>query len=169
MTASASRPGAGTQDRRDGGEVPLVVVPPAIPREEVDSTGRVGAVAYPYRVVDARVRMERPWVHDREDEFVASVDRSRRLAVRADAVPETERRTVDDVLVIPPEVTAEQADEMARDAVFRWTMRRYSLREAPEIALAETRDVYKLFWLAERPDGDVVVDSVDGDRRPLQD
>lgn len=145
----------------------LDVIPPAIPRDEVESTGRVGAIAYPYRIVAASVTMERPFVHDRTDEFVVSVDRSRRLAVRADAFPDVEPRQVDDVLELPAELTPEQADARARKSVFEWTLRRYSLNTAPDIAFDRVVDAHKLFWLAERPDGDVIVDSVRGDETPL--
>jgi hypothetical protein len=180
MTAAAPGPGresaphagetvGGHRDDRVRDSTELTVIPPAVDRGEVDSAGRVGAVAYPYRIVDARVEMERPFVSDRTDEFVASVDRSRRLTVRADTVPETTVRTVEDVLVLPAEVTTERADRMARKSVFRWTLRRYSLNEPPNIRFARTRDAYKLFWLAERPDGDVIVDSVRGEERPLRD
>lgn len=155
-------------DRRVRDAATLTVIPPTVDRETVESTGRVGAVAYPYLVVDARVEMERPFVRDRTDDFVASVDRSRRLTVRADTFPETDRQTVEDVLVLPPEVTTDQAKEMARKAVFRWTLRRYSLNEAPDIRMETTCQAYKLFWLAERPDGDVIVDSVRGEERPLE-
>jgi len=39
----------------------------------------------------------------------------------------------------------------------------------PEVELARTVDAYKLFWLVERPDGDAIIDSVNGDERPLAD
>ena len=150
-------------------EATLSVIPPAGPRDEVDADGRVGAVAYPYRVYDARVTIERPLVSDRETAFVASVDRSRRLVVRADAFPDGEERTVADALVLPAELPVEQARERARDAVFRWTLRTYSLNHAPEIAFERAAGVYKLFWIAEREGGDVIVDSVRGDEDPLHD
>lgn len=152
---------------QNGASTTLDVIAPAIPRENVESTGRVGAIAYPYRVVAASVRMTRPLVHDREDEFVVSVDRSRRLAVRADAFPEVEPRQLDDVLELPAELTPEQADARARKSVFEWTLRRYSLNTAPDITFDRAVDAYKLFWLAERPDGDVIIDSVRGDEAPL--
>jgi hypothetical protein len=145
----------------------LAVVEPAIARTAVHSSGRVGAVAYPYRIIDASVRMERPFVGDRTDSFVVSVDRARRLALRADTVPDVTERSIDDVLVVPPALDDEHADERARKSVLEWTLRRYSLADAPDISLEETIDAYKLFWLAARPDGDVIVDSVRGTERPL--
>lgn len=145
----------------------LTVIPPSIPRDEIGDGGRVGAVAYPYRVSKASVTMERPLVEDRTDEFVVSVDRSRRLAVRADVVPDTVERTVEDVLVIPPEIDDRTADAIARKSVFQWTLRRYSLNHAPTIEFDDPVEAHKLFWIVERPDGDVIVDSVRGDERPL--
>ena len=126
-------------------------------------------VAYPYRIFEAAVRIERPLVGDRTERFVASVDRSRRLAVRADAFPETETRTVEDVLVLPSELSDEGTRARARDAVFKWTLRRYSLTDPPEIRFERDVAGYKLFWLAARDDGDVVVDSVRGTEEPLRD
>lgn len=156
-----------TGTRRDGAE--LAVIPPAIPREDVESAGRVGAIAYPYRIYEAAVTIERPLVADRTDQFVASVDLSRRLTVRADTVPEPVTETLDDVLVIPAELTADEAHDRARKSVFQWALRKYSLNKPPEIELSEPVETYKLFWLAERPGGDVILDSVRGDESPLRD
>jgi hypothetical protein len=160
---------AGATDTSPSASATIPVVPPERPRSAVESAGRVGAVAYPYRIHRARVTVPRPLVGDRTDEFVVSVDRSRRLAVRADVVPETETRTVEDVLVLPSELTDAAADEMARQSVFDWTLRRYSLARPPDIAFERTLDAYKLFWLAERPTGDVILDSVRGEDQPLTD
>lgn len=145
----------------------LSVVEPAIARGEVESEGRVGAVAYPYRIYEAVVTMDRPLIGPRTARYVASVDRSRRLVVRGDVLPETEHRSVDDVLVIPSELTDEEAAIKARDAAFRWTLRTYSPLRAPEVDLESRVDGYRLFWLAERNGGDVVVDSVRGAERRL--
>lgn len=145
----------------------LPAIPPAIPRDEVAADGRVGAVAYPYRVYEAAVTIERPFVSDRETTYVASVDRSRRLVVRADTFPDTGERTVEDVLVLPAELPDDLARDRARDAVFRWTLRTYSLNHAPEIEFERSTDAYKLFWIAERDGGDVIVDSVRGEEDPL--
>lgn len=149
------------------GEVEIPVIRPAISREDVESTGPVGAVAYPYRVYEAEIEVERPFLPSRRDRRVVSVDCSRRLAVRADTFPEVETRTVADALVLPSELSPEQADEKARDAAFQWTFRTSILSDVPEVELARTADAYKLFWLAERPDGDAIVDSVRGTERPL--
>jgi len=150
-------------------EVELPVIRPAIAREEVSSSGRVGVVAYPYRVYEAEVSVDRPFMTPRRDRRVVSVDCSRRLSLRADTVPDFESRTVADALVLPSELSPEQADEKARDAVFKWTLRTSILGDVPEVEFAQTVDAYKLFWLAERPDGDVILDSVNGDERPLDD
>ncbi|WP_238398203.1 hypothetical protein [Halorussus salinus] len=150
-------------------EVELPVIRPAIAREEVASSGRVGAVAYPYRVYEAEVEVARPFMSPRRDRRVVSVDCSRRLSLRADTVPEFETRTVADALVLPSELSPEQADEKARDAAFKWTLRTSILGDVPEVEFARTVDAYKLFWLAERPDGDVILDSVNGNERPLDD
>ncbi|WP_227353527.1 hypothetical protein [Haladaptatus salinisoli] len=152
-------------ERRERAE--LAVIPPAISRAEVGE-GRVGAVAYPYLVYEAEVTMARPLVGDRTDRFVATVDRSRRLVVRADAFPDAETREVDDVLVLPAELSNEQSRTKAREAVFKWTLRRYSLNDAPDIEFVRDADAYKLFWLVERPDGDVIVDSLQGTEDPLR-
>ncbi|MFC7080408.1 hypothetical protein [Halorussus caseinilyticus] len=153
--------------RHDEAELP--VFPPAIVREEVESTGRVGAVAYPYRVYETEVEVDRPLLSPRRDRRVVSVDCSRRLALRADTVPEFETRTVEDALVLPSELSPEQADEKARDAVFKWTLRTSILGDVPDVEFARVADAYKLFWLAERPDGDVILDSVNGNERLLDD
>ncbi|AGB16804.1 hypothetical protein Halru_2217 [Halovivax ruber XH-70] len=154
-------------DPRACESVELSIVPPAIERDEVEAAGRVGCVAYPYRIYDASVSMSRPLMDDREDSFVVSVDRSRRLAVRADTFPDLESRHVDDALVLPAELTPEDADERARKSVFQWTLRRYSPDRAPEIEFERVVEGYKLFWLAERDDGDVIVDSLTGSERSL--
>ena len=151
------------QERAD-----LAVIPPAVPRSEAGDR-RVGAVAYPYRVYEAEVTVERPLVGDRTDRYVASVDRTRRLVLRADAVPEVEEQTVEDVLVLPTELSDEQSREKARESVFRWTTQRYSLSEPPGVEFPRVASAYKLFWLVERPDGDVIVDSVRGTEDPLRD
>ncbi|WP_435179510.1 hypothetical protein [Halorussus sp. AFM4] len=147
--------------------VDLPVVTPAVGRDEVESTGRVGAVAYPYRVYEATVEIPRPLLSPDERRRVVSVDCSRRLALRADDRPSFETRTVEDALVLPSELSPDQADEKARDAVFRWTTRTVVPSDVPEVTLDEVTDAYKLFWLAERPDGDVIVDSVRGTERAL--
>jgi len=153
--------------RRGRYEATLSVVVPSIEREIVESTGRVGAVAYPYRIVEATVRIPRPLVSDREDSYVVSVDRARQLSLRADEVPDVERRTLRDVLVVDPELGDEETTEKARDAAFEWTLRQYSPAEPPTVTIESSVDAHKLFWLAERPDGDVIVDSVRGTERPL--
>lgn len=146
----------------------LAVVEPTIPRDEVGPTSeRVGAVAYPYRVTNARIRIERPLLTDREDEYVISVDRCRRLAIRADTVPTSEHQLVEDVLVLPSELTDAAADKKARDAAFRWTLHRFALWNTPTVDLQQTTDAYKLFWLIETSEGTVLIDSVRGDRQLL--
>ncbi|MFC6736292.1 hypothetical protein ACFQEQ_08585, partial [Halolamina salina] len=65
-------------DRHESVELP--VIEPGIPRESVESTGRVGAVAYPFRVYEAEIEVDRPLLSPRRDRRVISVDRSRRLA-----------------------------------------------------------------------------------------
>ncbi|WP_232688402.1 hypothetical protein [Halobacterium zhouii] len=154
-------------DERVRGTETIDVVEPAVEREDVDATGRVGAVAYPYLVYQASVSIPRRFGGDRETEYVVSLDCSRRMALRADQRPETETRTVEDVLVLPAEIDETQAHEMARRSAFDWTLRTVSLSSSPEIELGEPVAAYKLFWLASRPDGDVVVDSVRGTERPL--
>ena len=154
-------------DRHDRIELPII--PPGIPRAEVESTGRVGAVAYPYRVYEAEIEVERPLMAPRRDRRIVSVDCSRRLAVRADQFPEVERQAVEDVLVLPAELSPEQADEKARDAVFKWTLRTSILGGVPDTEFGRVADAYKLFWLAERPGGDVIIDSVRGDEREFED
>ncbi|WP_243700391.1 hypothetical protein [Halorussus pelagicus] len=149
--------------------VELPVIRPTVSREDVASAGRVGAVAYPYRVYEAEVEVARPFMSPRRDSRVVSVDCSRRLSLRADRVPEFETRTVEDALVLPSELSPEQADEKARDAAFKWTLRTSILGDVPEVEFARTVDAYKLFWLVERPDGDAIIDSVNGDERPLAD
>ncbi|AEH39153.1 hypothetical protein [Halopiger xanaduensis] len=164
-TDAASPPARG--DRRERAE--LSVITPAVARDDVDSDGRVGAVAYPYRVYDAVATVGRPLLSDRELEYVVTVDRSRRLAVRADTFPETTDRTVKDVLVIPSELSDEQTGEKADDAVFNWTLRKVAVSSAPDVRFERSVDAYKLFWIASRPDGDVIVDSVRGTESPLED
>ncbi|MFC4450303.1 hypothetical protein [Halorussus aquaticus] len=154
-------------DRHESVQLP--VIPPEVAREEVQSSGRVGAVAYPYRVYETEVEVDRPLLSPRRDRRVVSVDCSRRLALRADTVPEFETRTVEDALVLPSELSPEQADEKAREAAFKWTLRTSILADVPDVEFARVADAYKLFWLAERPDGDVIIDSLDGDERPLRD
>ena len=149
-------------------EVELPVFPPAIAREEVESSGQVGAVAYPFRVYEAEIEVERPLLEPRRDRRIVSVDCSRRLALRADEVPEFETRTISDTLVLPSELSPEQADEKARDAAFKWTLRTSILSDVPEVDFGRVADAYKLFWLVERPDGDVILDSVRGTERPLE-
>ena len=153
-------------DRHEAVDLP--VIEPELPRDSVDSEGRVGAVAYPYRVYEAEIEVDRPLLAPRQDRRVISVDRSRRLAVRADTVPEVADRRVEDVLVLPGELSPAQADEKAREAAFQWTLRGSILADAPEIEFARVVDAYKLFWLAERPAGDVIIDSVRGEERPYE-
>ena len=57
---------------------------------------------------------------------------------------------------------------MASEAVFKWALRSVSLSATPEISVEEPLDVYKVFWLVERDDGDVIIDSVDGTERPFE-
>ncbi|RKD88948.1 hypothetical protein [Halopiger aswanensis] len=163
--ASASAPARG--DRRERTE--LSVIAPTVARDDVDSDGRVGVVAYPYRVYDAVATIDRPLLSDRELEYVVTVDRSRRLAVRADTFPETTEQTVEDVLVIPSELSDEQTRAKAEDAVFNWTLRKVAVSSTPDIRFEQSVDAYKLFWIASRPDGDVIVDSVRGTESPLED
>ena len=147
--------------------VDLRIVEPSVDREAVQSTGSVGAVAYPYRFYQGTATISRPFLDDRQEEYVVAVDRSRRLTLRADTVPDEVDRQFDDVLVLPKEVSDSHCRDMAEEAVFEWTMRSSMLHGSPEINLGEPRDVYKLFWLAERDAGDVIVDSVDGTERPF--
>ncbi|OAQ53392.1 hypothetical protein HTG_07900 [Natrinema mahii] len=147
----------------------LTVIEPTVTREDVDSSGRVGAVAYPYRIYDAVATIERPLLSDRDVEYVVSVDRSRRLAVRADVFPETVTEPVDDVLVVPSELSDAQVRDKAENAVFTWTLRKVAVGSAPDLTVERSVDAHKLFWIASRPDGDVIVDSVRGTEMPLTD
>ena len=165
---SADRAADSAVDRNDGtDEVELPVIPPSIPRREVAADGRVGAVAYPYRTYEAEIEVARPFMSPRRDRYIVSVDCSRRFAMRADAFPQTETRTVEDALVLPSELSPEQADEKARKAAFEWTLRSSILSDPPEIEFGRVADAYKLFWLAERDGGDAIVDSVRRTERPL--
>lgn len=148
----------------------LPVIRPAVDRADVGGDGeRVGAVAYPYRVYEAAVSIDRAFLPPRTDRFVASVDRSRRLVLRADAVPEVEERAVEDVLVLPSELSDDLARERAEKSVFQWTLRRYSVREPPTVTFERVVDGYKLFWLVRREGGTAIVDSVRGTEDPLED
>ncbi|MBZ6495219.1 hypothetical protein [Natrinema longum] len=158
-----------TRDRQHRERAELTVIEPTVARADVVSTGRVGAVAYPYRVVDAVATIERPLLSDRDIEYVVSVDRSRRLAVRADVFPETVATTLEDVLVVPAALSGDQALEKAEDAVFKWTLRKVAVGSAPAVTFEQSVDAHKLFWIASRPDGDVIVDSVRGTETPLTD
>lgn len=171
MTTNAKRPAVDGQEQSEAVRrtETLSVIEPGIPRDEVDTDGRVGAVAYPYRAYRGRATISPRFLDDRTVEYVVTVDRSRRLTLRADTFPEPVNRTVDDVLVLPSEVTPAQCDELANDAVFKWTLRKFAVSSAPDIEIEEPVDVYKLFWLVEREGRDVIVDSVDGTERPLED
>ncbi|MGM0397596.1 MAG: hypothetical protein ACQEQY_01250 [Halobacteriota archaeon] len=171
MTTNAKRPAVDGQGREDPvrGAATLSVIEPGVPRDEVDADGRVGAVAYPYRAYRGRATISPPLLDDRVEEYVVTVDRSRRLTLRADTFPEPVTRTVDDVLVLPAEVSPAQCDELAEDAVFKWTLRKFAVGSTPDIAVEDPIDVYKLFWIVEREGRDVIVDSVDGTERALED
>ncbi|MBP2252642.1 hypothetical protein J2754_002988 [Halarchaeum solikamskense] len=145
----------------------LDVIPPHVERGDVDADGRVGAVAYPYRVYEANATIERAFLPEREVSYVASVDRARNLVLRADTVPDVESHDVDDVLVLPADLPAELCRERAHDTVFEWTARKFALGSAPDVDLGRGVDARKLFWLAERDDDDVIVDSVTGDESRL--
>ncbi|MDR5657267.1 hypothetical protein RH831_08745 [Halodesulfurarchaeum sp. HSR-GB] len=149
--------------------IELEIVEPSIDREAVQSTGSVGTVAYPYRFYQGTATISRPLLDDRTEKYVVAVDRSRRLTLRADTVPDNIDRRFEDVLVLPSEVTEDHCRDMAEEAVFEWAMRSSMLHGSPEISLEGPRDVYKLFWLAEREDGDVLIDSVEGTERPFED
>lgn len=159
--------------RREAGDleapIDLEIVEPNVDRDAVDSTGDVGVVATPYRFYRGTVTISRSLVTDRQDEYVVAVDQSRRLALRADTVPDAVSRHLEDGLVLPSEVTDADCRAMAEQTVFEWAMRSSMLHSSPEIELGPPRDVYKLFWLAEREEGDVIVDSVDGTERPFDD
>ena len=148
--------------------VDLNVVAPSVDREAVTSNGDVGVVAYPYRFYEGSATISRSIVSDRTEDYVVAIDRSRRLTLRADTVPETESLQFENVLVIPKEITDTECREMAEQAVFEWTMRSSLLHSNPAIELDAPLDVYKLFWLAERESGDVIVDSVDGTERAFE-
>lgn len=150
-------------------EATLSVIPPSLPRDEVDGEGRVGAIAYPYRVYDAAVAVDRAFMSPRRTRFVASVDRSRRLVVRADTFPEVEEQTIEDVLVLPSELSEEVCAERAEKSVFQWTLRKFTTNGSLEVTMERAVDAYKLFWLVRRPEGDVIVDSVRGSESPLED
>lgn len=171
MTTNAKHPTIDGTPREDGVHetATLRVIEPAIERSEVDSAGRVGAVAYPYRTFRASATMSRPFMDDRVSEYVVTIDRSRRIALRADTYPDPVERTVDDLMRLPIEVGDEQCLEMARDAIFKWTLRSVGMRSAPDISVDDPIDVYKLFWIADRQDGDVLIDSVRGTTRRLDD
>ncbi|ELY63269.1 hypothetical protein C489_19426 [Natrinema versiforme JCM 10478] len=87
--------------------------------------------------------------------------------MRADVVPETVSRTVDDVLVVPSELTDEQVREKAENALFKWTLRKIAVGSTPDVQFEQAVTAHKLFWIASRPDGDVIVDSVRGTESPL--
>jgi hypothetical protein len=171
MTTNAKRPAIDrdTHDDAVRETATLSVIEPGVDRDAVEADGRVGAVAYPYRAYRGRATMSRPFMDDRVEEYVVTVDRSRRLTLRADTYPEPVTRTIDDVLKLPSEVTAAQCHEMASDAVFKWTLRSFSLSSTPDIDIEDPLDVYKLFWIVERDGSDVIVDSVDGTERALED
>lgn len=150
--------------------VDLPVVPPSVPRAEAASEGegegRVGAVAYPYRVFEVAATVDRRFFPSREVEFVASVDLARRLVLRADAAPDPQVRRVEDALVIPATLSADAARDRATETVHEWTRRRFALGSPPDVSVTRAVAAYKLFWLASRPDGDVLVDSVRGTETP---
>lgn len=171
MTTNAKRPAIDRDTHDDAARetATLSVIEPGVARDAVEADGRVGAVAYPYRAYRGRATMSRPFMDDRVEEYVVTVDRSRRLTLRADQYPEPVTKTIDDVLELPTEVTAAQCHEMANDAVFKWTLRSFSLSSTPDIDIEDPLDVYKLFWIVERDGSDVIVDSVDGTERALED
>lgn len=147
----------------------LPVFSPAIPRELAGTdSANITAVAYPYRVYETETETDRPFMSSHTTRRLASVDCSRKIAVRADVFPETETRTVSDVLVLPRELSSAQADAKARDAAFKWTLRTTVLSDAPTIQIDRVADAYKLFWLIERPEGTVILDSVRGTERLLR-
>jgi hypothetical protein len=149
--------------------VDLEVIVPSVDRDAVESARETGMVASPYRFYEATARISRSVVADRTEDYVVAVDRSRRLTLRADTVPETEARQFEDALVLPTAVTDAECRELAEEAVFEWAMRSSLLHSKPAIELGAPLDAYKLFWLAERESGDVIVDSVDGTERPFED
>ena len=156
-------PGA-TATRYDAADLP--VVPPSVSRDEVESDGRVGAVAYPYRVYAVEAAVERRFLPPQTVDYVASVDLTRRLVLRADAVPEAGTRRVEDVLVLPAALSAADARARATETVHEWTRRKFALGSPADLSVERTVAAYKLFWLASRPAGDVLVDSVRGTETP---
>lgn len=147
--------------------VGLPVIRPSIRPPDIDTTGRIGAVAYPYTIYRTAVTIPRPLIHDRETSFVVSVDRSRRLAIRADVVPEVEQYTFEEVLRIPSELSDDQVEDKARDTVFHWVLRKYSLHSVPEIEFEEQIDAFKVFWVVEQDGDDLLIDSVRGNEEPV--
>ncbi len=153
-----------TATRHDAADLP--VVPPSVPRDEVESDGRVGAVAYPYRVYAVTASVERRFLPPQTVEYVASVDLARRLVLRADTAPDAETRRVEDVLTLPATLSADAARDRATGTVHEWTRRKFALGSPADLSVDRTVAAYKLFWLASRPDGDVLVDSVRGTETP---
>lgn len=147
---------------------PVTIIEPTLERDDLDSDGTVGVVAYPYQLFRGKVTVPRHLFSDRVKNYVVSVDQSRRLAVRADTYPRIETREIADFLKLPAEVPPDQCREMARESIFKWTLRTLSLRSSPAIEISDPSSVHKLFWIIERDRTDLLVDSVDGTKRKLK-
>nr|WP_229380212.1 hypothetical protein [Haloterrigena salifodinae] len=82
---------------------------------------------------------------------------------------DTVAKTVNDALAVPSELPDPLVRGKAQDTVFTWTLRKVAVGSAPEISFEQSVDAHKLFWIASRSDGDVVIDSVRGTESPLPD
>jgi hypothetical protein len=164
----SSPPDIEAADKPDTVSETLSVIEPRVGRDDLDSDGKVGIVANPYQVYRGKATVSRYFLEDRVEDYVVSVDQSRRLALRADTYPTTETRRFGDLLKLPAEVTTDQCRDMARESIFKWTLRTLSLSSSPDIEVTDPLSVHKLFWIIESDGKELIVDSVDGTERELK-
>ncbi len=147
----------------------LGIVEPSISRTAVkDSPDEpVIAVAYPHQCFDVTTTIERPVGSSAQNERIVAVDTVRSIPLRADSVPEFTTESVDEVVVMRPSITDNRATEIAKDATFRWAMRKTVLLDTPEIEIKRQTGGYKLYWLVERNGELIAIDSVRGTQRSL--
>ena len=114
---------------------------------------------YPLVFYSLHIALPRLFGPPREFQMLVAVDMVRAKGLIADALPEEVEVEGE---VIPPRLTPDAAERVARRTALYYTLRRYRPWRAPRITVLGVRETLKPFWLVSRDGRLVAIDAVRG-------
>jgi len=139
-----------------------------IPLVKINEPFILGRVYYPYMFYHVEVLIKGILKEPKKVKGYVAIDLVRGLTFMADSMPKTYKVSVDEKYIVPPKITIEHSEHLAKKKMVYVAMRRFKAIFPATINILSKKLAYKQFIIAKRENKVVIIDTVTGEYEELK-